>query len=350
MKAVEYFVAGCAFDIAPVLTRIAFLSYPETGTVTIPECLPFRGEWGENTTAAFVDDPIRPLPSGVHIIYLSVIEKQFYMVDASLPQENISKEWEKTNPGSGHVLFDKVLVGMAPYGGVAIWLTGEDRQMLVHWLHGKPIKLDMKQFLPENPDVTLDDLCRFYIANSPIALGNLERNGLPTRQLFDKYMQQFTYRYMSLFNHWNKDKEEWQKYREEETAPELDYIEEALFDGTHDKLHDGRLMKYHQAGKPKKLALQWHIKNSEYAAYFWFEDEDIRSAFDHFYGAHPETNADFMIRIDAENNKYELALYRYGIAQPRKIPERAYQLLVFKNKFECYRSDNYNQERGAWVW
>ena len=130
----------------------------------------------------------------------------------------------------------------------------------------------------------------------------------------------------------------------------FDYIEEALFDGTHDKLHDDGLLKYHEAGKPKKLAVKWHIKKTEYVAYFWFEDERIREVFDKFYGAHPDTKTDFIIRIDTENKKYELALYRYGLKEPQIIPEDVYQLLVFKNKFEDYRSDNYDQERGAWIW
>ena len=66
----------------------------------------------------------------------------------------------------------------------------------------------------------------------------------------------------------------------EDVISEFDYIEETLFDGTHDKLHDGGLLKYHQAGKPKKLAIKWNIGKSEYSAYFWFEDEGIREVFD----------------------------------------------------------------------
>lgn len=165
-----------------------------------------------------------------------------------------------------------------------------------------------------------------------------------------RLISQYTYRYILLYDNWNEDKQEWQKYEEEEITPEFDYIDEALSDGTHDKLHDGGLMNYHEAGKPKKLAVKWHIKKSEYAAYFWFEDEEICKVFDRFYGTHPETKTDFMIRIDAEKNKYELALYRYGLKDPQVISESAYQLLVFKNKFECYRSENYNQPKGAWIW
>ena len=155
--------------------------------------------------------------------------------------------------------------------------------------------------------------------------------------IFDGYMKQFIYRYLILLEKWQGRSKEvkWEKYKEDEDkVPEFDYVEEFLFDGTHDKLHDGGLLKYHQAGKPKKLAIKWHIGKYEYSAYFWFEEEPIREVFDKFYGAHPDTKTDFIIRIDAENRKYELALYRYGLKEPQIIPENVYQLLVFKNKFE----------------
>ena len=88
----------------------------------------------------------------------------------------------------------------------------------------------------------------------------------------------------------------------------------------------------------------------EYNCYIWFEEKLITSIFERFYGAHKDTKTDFIIRIDSEKRKYELALFRQGLKEPQIIPEDAYQLLVFKNKFEDYRSDNYNQERGAWIW
>ena len=184
------------------------------------------------------------------------------------------------------------------------------------------------------------------------AVVNLSANGLPPRDLFDNYMKQFTYRYLPMFGHWDEEKEKWQPYTEEEleTKPELDYVEEALYDGTHDKLHDGGLLNYHEAGKPKKLAVKWHIKKSEYTAYFWFEDEAIRAVFDKFYGIHLDTKTDFVIHIDPEKKKYERALYRYGMNEPKPISEDAYKLIVFKNKFEHFRSDNYDQPRGAWIW
>lgn len=107
---------------------------------------------------------------------------------------------------------------------------------------------------------------------------------------------------------------------------------------------------YGRKKTPSKIIVQFLIKSNEFHVLFWMNKNEITQVFERFYGAHPETKADFIIRIDAENKKYELALYRQGLKEPVVIPESAYQLIVFKNKFEDYRSENYNQPRGAWIW
>lgn len=101
---------------------------------------------------------------------------------------------------------------------------------------------------------------------------------------------------------------------------------------------------------PLRIRLSFIYIKTIYAFYLFFDFDKLSSIFRFFYGAHPETKTDFIIRIDAENKKYELALYRQGLKEPVVIPESAYQLIVFKNKFEDYRSENYNQPRGAWIW
>lgn len=162
---------------------------------------------------------------------------------------------------------------------------------------------------------------------------------------------QFTYRYFLLFEKWDTDKRQWKKYeKDKEFFFKITYIEELSSSALKNKLCKDELLNYHKTGKPSKLALQWQAKKSEYMAFFMFDSIRISKIFNRFYGAHPDTKTDFIIRIDAEKRKYELALYRYGLKEPQIIPEDVYQLLVFKNKFEDYRSENYNQERGAWIW
>lgn len=343
-------LSGTAPLLFPTELFFGLLYYSREEALEIPKRYPYCGEWGQPSSIHLLEQETFPIPQLIDIVWLSIIERKFYSLVEKLPVNVMVELFAKSDKESGTEIFDHIVIGMAPYGGVAVWVYGVKKSVLVAWMQAEEIQVKMKDFMPLNPIMKLDENCAFYINNDPQVKEKLKKDGLPSRHLFDNYMKQFTYRYLCLFEKWDEDGEKWVQYEKGEVKFEFEDIEDSLYDGTHDKLHDGGLLKYHQAGKPKKLRVQWHIGKSEYSAYFWFEDERIREVFDRFYGAHPDTKTDFIIRIDAEKRKYELALYRYGLKEPQIIPEDVYQLIVFKNKFEDYRSENYNQERGAWIW
>lgn len=350
------YVTGNAPSLYPCDSYFGIFRYDHSAAMEIPEFHPYQEEWGEIISSTILIEKDN-MPKSLDMVYLSIVERQFYSVEAIMPTERMETLWQKVIQ-SNKMLYTHIVVGMAPYGHVAIWFRGAVKSTLIDWVTGETINISMALFNPINPQISLDEVCDYFINNDERVRENLEVNGLPPRDLFDCYMQQFCYRYLVMFERWDEDKERWAKPELDEEGqpvdgkplPEFDFIEEALWDGTHDKLHDGGLMSYHQAGKPKKLALEWHIKKSQYSAYLWFEDEAIRAAFEKFYGAHRDTKVDFIIRIDPEKNKYELALYRYGLQEPVAISEDTYQMIVFKSKFEYYRSENYDQPRGAWIW
>lgn len=335
-------VSGTAPSSFPTETFFGILDCDDNTTLEIPPMYPFRGEWGKPTSTYLSVQDLFPMPQKIDMVWLSINEHCFYSIEQELSPQKFADIWNDHNKKHETNQFEYIVIGMAPCGKTAIWFYGLNKSVVVEWLKGEKIEVSMKDFLPENPSITLDEYCESYPTS-------LISNSLH-KPSFDKYMQQFFYRYLPLFEKWDENRREWQKADRDSNISEFVFIEESLFDGTHDKLHDDGLITYHKAGKPNRIAVSWNIKKSEYIAYFWFEDEEIQAVFDRFYGAHPETKSDFMIRIDSEKNKYELALYRYGLKEPQVISEFAYQLLVFKNKFEYYRSENYNQPKGAWVW
>jgi hypothetical protein len=345
-------ISGNAPTKYPTDVFFAVLWQNDEDALEIPPLHPCSGEWGCPLSIQLSEQDVAILPQTIDMVWLSIVERKFYSLVKKLPVERLEELFGQADEDTGEPLFKHIVVGMAPYGGVALWIHRFKKSTLVAWMHGEETQVEMNDFMPLNPDVTLDENCDFYINNDSRVKENLQQNGLPPRDLFDNYMKQFTYRYLPLFEHWDEDEEKWQPFtdEEQEAKPELDYIEEALYDGTHDKLHDGGLLNYHEAGKPKKLAVKWHIKKSEYMAYFWFEDEAVRAIFDKFYGIHPETKTDLIIHVDSIKKKYQLSLFRYGLQEPKIISEDAYQLIVFKNKFEHFRSKNYDQPRGAWIW
>lgn len=348
-KSLSFLISGNAPDHYPSELFFGIIRLSTDDEQGIPKLYPFSGEWGQPLTTTLLNREKFPIPSYLDMVYLSIVERRFYSIENRLPKEKIELCLSMNDPGGGP-LFEYIVVGMAPYGGVAVWLSGENKEILLDWMKGEEVQVSMADFMPMTPTVTLEENCSFYIMNDLAVKENLEQNGLPPKNFFDKYMQQFSYRYQVLFGRWNEDDEKWEEFKESDDIPQLEFLKEMLFDGTHDKLNDGGLMKYHEAGKPKKIAIKWHIKKWEFSAYFWFVDEAIKDVFDRFYGPHPDTKTDFMIQIDSKNNKYQLAMYRYGLKEPYVLPKESYELIVFRNKFEAYRSENYSQKTGAWIW
>lgn len=346
---IRVLVSACADHLYPTELYEGYFILGDGTTLSIPPKFPYASEWGACLSNNIPINEDTGIPIEFRAIWLSIIEHKFYITALDFPVAQMKSVWE-LYVHNGAPCFSHINFGMGPYGFYVLWFYGLKKSIVIAIDTADETSIEMKEFLPQVADMSLSEYCNYQINNLKKLNSHLVQYSLPPRNLFDNYMKQFSYRYLVTFEKWKKDEEKWEKYSENENVPVFDYIEESLYDGTHDKLHDGGLMKYHQAGKPKKLAVQWHINKSEYSAYFWFEDERIQEVFDRFYGAHPDTKTDFIIRIDAEKRKYELALYRYGLKEPQVISEDVYQLIVFKNKFEDYRSENYNQERGAWIW
>lgn len=347
----KIYVSGNAPVLYPCDTYFGIMRYDTPGAIEIPEFHPYQAEWGEIITTTVLLEK-QHMPQMLDMVYLSIAERQFYSIEAPLPTAQMESLWQTTRHDTGDPLFTHIVVGMAPYGQVAVWLRGADKSTLLTWVTGEKITISASQFSEFNPRLTIDDICNYYINNDERVKANLLASGLPPRHLFDKRMQQYCYRYLPMFQQWDEDSGQWTRLAPDSDTPlpQLDYIEEALWDGTHDKLHDERLMNYHEAGKPMKLALKWHVGKNEYSTFVWMDQQLMSAAFDRFYGNHRDTKVDFIIRIDPYKKKYQLALYRYGLQEPVAISEQAYQMIVFKDQFEHYRSGNYDQPRGAWIW
>jgi len=207
-------------------------------------------------------------------------------------------------------------IGLSAEGIVVIWYGDRLKQSIILTLQSH----ELRYRIPLSKDICPN-------LNTQI---NTENNTLWN-------LKCYTYRYvLNVTNYHDK-------------AYKIILFEDYCNDDSFNRLNNGNLFTYHKSGRPKMMHLNWSFQNTEFEAsiflgYLFF------NIFDRFYGAHRETKTDFIIRIDAEAKKYELALYRQGLKEPVVIPESAYQLIVFKNKFEDYRSENYNQPRGAWIW
>ena len=315
----------------PVRLLYGFLN-TETSRFQIPIAFPAHTDWGE-----IIPNDIFNIESGrkigLELGWLAIETRQTYYFRAELPIPNDVIQSS---------LFT-LLIGLGNQGEIALWLHHDSKCFLLLYAHGVNITDKMTNEMIFKEDFisvagkhinSIEELCEDDMNKYPKGFIFKDK----VKDCIENRMKQYTYRYVVEIN---------------KTVEEL-AINDCLFDGTFDKTLKNELQSYHEAGKVRKLLIRWIEKNSEevdeFSVFYWMNEVEITRIFERFYGVHPESKTDFIIRVDAENKKYELSLYRQGLKEPLILPDSAYQLIVFKNKFEYYRSENYNQPDGAWIW
>jgi len=327
--------ADIRFPIAPYF---GLLWFDKETSVGIPIDYPIGGKWGEVLSPNETIEENTRVPKYISGCWLSLREERFYFYETEIDANSLRKAISDLVDTGDSLTF---VIGFGAMGQCALWLSSAKKSCIIQYGDGETTYLSMRQFLPVRPDLGKHEFCELMIGDMDCNFSNEDYKAVAYR------MKQYLYKYSVEFKQWGEGK--WLDIGADE-SPEFEWLEDFSSDGTYDKLHDDRLMKYHRAGHPDRISLRFHKYKKSYMAYMFFNLSEMSRLFNRFYGVHPETKTDFIIRIDAENKKYELALYRQGLKEPVVIPESAYQLIVFKNKFEDYRSENYNQPRGAWIW
>lgn len=274
---------------------------------------------------------------GIRSIWFDFYKEKYFLFDIQFNEETKA------------LMTDESYIDICyQFGGTVLaWIVSPKKSRLIGIPHDQTI-LDEKKI----GDIDVEWLDLKYAIQKQF---DLKRGLLNTEiDMMSRYtkslMHQYKYRYIPFWGLWNKETGRWIFPTVDEILQEVDFIEEALYDGTHDKMHNDELLNYHKAGKPQKIAIHWHFKKNKYSAYFWFDYNAIRSAYEAFFSQNPEAEMDFIFLFDVENNIFQLAFYYMDSDSLMLLNENSYQMIVFKNKFENYRTPNYNQPRGAWIW
>jgi hypothetical protein len=277
-----------------------------------------------------------PMPNRLLLRFLSKADGLCYEVDTPLDAKRAEELWLAQEKGYPQDSFKSYIVGTTPYGGVAIWLQGATRSILFQWIHANEVELNEIE-LPRYGWIRETESMPFF-----------------SRKELEDNMQQFYYRYVALEEHWDWERMAWVEYEDNDPYYDdldLDSVEDHRSDGTFNYIRgDESQLKYHTAGKPHRITVRWHAGNTEYLAHFWILGFMIRKFFNTFFHEQVHDKADFLLRLDPENNAYQLALRADQQSKPYIIPFFSYQLIVFKDGIEHYVSKNYQLEDGQWSW
>lgn len=326
----------------PIELLFGIILDSNNNTISLPNAKAIYGEWGQQ---AYSTEKLEGI-NRIHILYYSIIEAKFY--DLDIEEKYIFSENES------------LILGLAPTGYCQFWISDFKKRTILSNTYAIDCTHKTHLFFNQNKDLQsawygncLTDGERsdkYLEILDPTIQENFSKVGLPRKGFAEKWMKQYNYRYIVKFEKWDSKENVWTPYNTPKENAEFLFIHEALSNGTIYKLTDDNLLKYHSAGKPKKIRIKWSAYDYYYNCFLWFEEETLSPLLDKICESNPETHVDFIFHFDYINNKYQVELYRYGLEQSIIIPDSAYQVLVFKEMSEHFESENYNQKHNAWYW
>ncbi len=277
-----------------------------------------------------------PMPNRLSLRYITMNDGRCYALETDLDAGRADELWQKQEQGHPNQAFGSYVIGTAPFGGVAIWLRGRERSVLIHWLKADEVPMN------------LIEKYRYG--------WTLEAEGTEviSREELEDNMKQYSYRYVALEEYWDNEKKSWVEYSDDDMYYDdldLDSVEDHRTDGTFNYIKgEESQLKYHTAGKPFRITVRWHAGPTEYFAHIWFVNVYINQIFNAYFSDKQDNQTDILLRLDPDHQAYQLALKGTEDSKPFIIPWFTYQLIVFKDGEEHFTSPNYILEDGQWSW
>lgn len=294
-----------------------------------------NGVWGTPTDVVEIKSATYPLPCRLLLNYYSELENKYYKIDTVLDKDKAEHLWNEKIQNNKLWPYKNFVVGVAPFGGVAVWMRSSTNEVLLHWFRANLIDNNpgLNNEKAENLKNVLDEI--------PCSSDDINR-----------CMRQYVFRYVPLEEYWNG--QEWVLYDENDLYYddfEVDDLSHKCIDGTFVRPANFTLFDHHKSGLPSHIAVFWHEGQTAFEAYFWIENNVIIQLFDSIVQTNFSAKIDILVRIDTRTHNYELALRENEIMTSTIIfPKESYQLIIFKNDNQYFKSQNYNQEDGAWDW
>ena len=324
----EWFASGNAPLLFPTELVTGDFLFDDLSKIRIPESSPFAAKWGEAVSMHILPEKYHPVPKYILMAWFSIVENKFYAVADELPQEQIeellAEKNEKKKPK-----YNTLIAGMAPYGKLALWLSGNGITTEAAWIQGKEIQMEMKEFAPKSK-LDREEYAKKALADCKEACENFKKNGLPDPMLFERYHQKFNYRITPKF----------------ESAARFEGIELYYYNGELNSANSGEHVENSMRAKPCKIVLNWRIGKAQYSGYFWTDENEIIKTFYNCYGSDALKEGNLTIQAESSNKKFRFFLQTDDASV--EIPVEEIEYIIFKNKFEFFRSSNYKRPPQGW--
>ena len=192
MKKYEWYASGNAPVLYPTELYSEDFILSNNKRLYIPKSIPYASKWGQTGKTHVLDNNKFPAPAAIDIFWYSWVENKFYSLKSALPLERIRNLLEEIDEESDEPLYQDIIAGMAPYGGLAVWLSGSGITTEVAWLQAEETIVEMKDFAP-TVVYTQNEYWDLVLKGFEKAYENYQKNGLPDRMLYERYMQKSNY-------------------------------------------------------------------------------------------------------------------------------------------------------------
>lgn len=292
-------------------------------------------------------DGSRPLPRKLDMVYYSLVENKAYSLEEPLPYEKLKEMFSKKNE-DGDPLYTDIIIGAAPYGGVALWTQRTDTRQteLISWLKGKEVALDFADFASSALALTSGSNWDEFRANAlqkyKEAAENLKENGLPDKELFDWFNEKYNTAFNVKFNAPAKEGENAEDMRV--TSFEVKY-----FNGENETLTPADFGKAAMRAKPKEIKINFKDAKNENSAYLYVpyktaaDDIDTRLAYQSVFAGSPQAEGELSFIFNGISEPWNIKISAGG-----KEAKVDFEEIRFRNKLEVYRTPVYYQPHSFW--
>jgi len=148
-KKFEWYPTECAPELYPINIVSAKLLLNNHSTVDVPSGSDMANGWGAIGQIHIVGDDNKPMPESLRVLWFSYVENEFYQGDFVLPKDILTKLFNESfiDPNDrqpGH--YDRIVVGFAPGGYVAVWAKGGQITTEIGFFKANPVDYDWQKF------------------------------------------------------------------------------------------------------------------------------------------------------------------------------------------------------------
>lgn len=299
----------CAPVDHPIQILQGDLLFEDGDSIYIPDNRLVYNGWGEIGSVHIVGDELKPVPGKLSITWFSFLEDKFYGGDFLLPADKISRlfvEGYVSAVDNKQATYNYIMVGLAPGGGVAVWLRGEQITREVCFLKASPASIGWTDFF-DHPTVTRKQFIDLNLAQilTTEELALSQNRKVPADKWEKLYRNSFAWQPLlagaGSFKIW------------------MEY-----FNGEREFVDSEREEKNTVVKRPvpHKLTLNWkNLQEQSSSAGIYLDEKEIFQAFSKFTGENEEglqlqiqvSSINKSVKLYLRNRKYLLELMRSRI-------------------------------------